>query len=280
MKIKYGLMLAIVALMAQTGFAAKNEGVVSKSSATAEVEQEISTITAKDVKNYKTFLEYADKTERLAVKAGKPAEIQPGEIIKVNRSGASFQLSAETPVVYDEQTKSLASLGANKQVAILETNSNVNIIDSKGHVLKQTKIVPYHTGPGYIVFSDSRIFQYGGISEPSGIRIYNYEGKLIKEINSGYVVAKAISFSQKYFVVTITRPMKEKAMVLYDMNGNELLRRELPTARAKIKFSRDDRYILLEVPSRLRSVVNGGIKTTSYYVIDVEKRRIVSDEIY
>jgi len=283
MKNKYWLMIVLVMLTAQMAFAAKNDAGVLKSSATMAVEQEISTIAAKDVKNYKTFLEYANKTERLAVKAGKPAGLRSEDVVRVNRGNAKFELSLAKPIHTDAENKQISYLGADKQVAIYDVRSKtVSILDASGRVVREGVITPHPRGVGLITFSDTRIFEIcGGIRCTGGVKIFDYKGNLLKEVNPGTIFNYAISHNKKYLAVTSGRRGEEAYFILYAQDGTELLREQLPNTTAKISFTRDDDFVAVKIRPYCMFNSKTGCdltKSTKVYVIDVLGRKVLSNE--
>lgn len=235
------------------------------------------------VKDYQSFLEYAEVVEQAAIEKNNPALRRPNETIKYG----GVELSDKNPSQSLKDDAQFAYLSPdNKGMAVIDNQAhNISIIDNNGKLIRKGKIA--QRNPDYILFSDTRLFAIGGIlSSNGGFKIYDYEAKLIKHVKTDFVDGCIVSNSQKFFAITASAPRTPNLFILYDTEGNELWRSEIAIAdHAKIIFSRDDKYAVVKLPnywevdkkSKLVKRIN---KKNKLYVLDIETHKVISEENY
>ena len=239
-----------------------------------------------EVKDYKSFLKYAAESERLAILAGKPALLKSGEIVKLEKYG--IEIPEKRSVALTRDFKKVAYLATNKSTVILDIATfAISVVDFEGRVIREGKLPDLHAGG--LAFSDTRLFDVHGLAGgPGGVCVYNYDGTLIKELNPGWDAdGYVVSNSQKYFAAVLRHFGPSDFFVLYDMDGNEIWKQDIPshTNHHKIIFSYDDKFAAIKLPGYWdkedRSKNYKPIrKENKVYIIDVEKHKILSEEEY
>ena len=266
------------------GFAADKEVVVVKSTTTPAALLVGDDKT--EIKDYKSFLQYATNKEQIAVKAGKLPSLQANEVFKLKEE--KIELSKGKPFGETSDYTKEAYLGAEKQIAVYDKKTHmVHIVDNNGRLIKEGKITKFQDDGGMLAFSDTRIFVIGGVvGSNGGFKIFDYTGNLVKEINSGFVDGYAVSRTAKYFGVTVANPKNPYYFILYDMDGNELWKQQVVSGgHAEIEFSRDDKFAVLKLPNYwIKDKISVPNKTVSkerkLYVINIESHIVISEEDY
>lgn len=240
------------------------------------------TIEKKEVKDYKGFLEYAATREQMAVNAGKAASLKPDDVIKLTQEG--IELSETKPLGRSNDLMKEAYLGNNKQIAVYNRKSHkVRIVSNDGRLIREGKISKFHRESGVLAFSDNRVFVVGGMIESNGgVKIFDYDGNLINEVNPGFIGGYAVSNNQKYFAVTAGKPETGDYFILYDMAGKELWRqRTVMGGNVKINFSRDDKFAVIKMQDYWIKIGSGTTgKERKLYLIDVDAHKVISEETY
>ena len=231
-----------------------------------------------DVKDYKTYLKYAAESEQVALKAGKAPSMSANDVVRLKDEG--IELSEAKPVSQTKDNRKEVYLGRRKQVALYDKNTHkVKILDANGKSIREGKISKFSRDSGVLAFTETRVFVIGGILESNGgFKIFDYAGKLIREVNPGFVDGYAVSNTSKYFAVTAGGPKLPSYFILFDMDGKEVWKQQIPTTgHAKIDFSRDDRYAVIKLPIYWDKNVK---KERKLYVIDVSNLKIITEEEY
>lgn len=233
-----------------------------------------------EVKDYKSFLKYADKKEQEALKAGEAPLREPGSIVKSEKDG--IELSDNKLSGFNKAHTRIAALSSDGKgmIVIDEKAHKVTILDNKGNVVREGK---YPKAEPPAIFSKTRLLALRAFDGPGGFNIYDYDGKLVSQVNPGFVDGCVVSNNQKYFAITAENQLGA-FFILYDMDGNELWRLNiLNGAVADVKFTRDDKYAVVKFPSYVVTDKNNPTakeseKYRKLYIIDIAKHKIISEE--
>lgn len=239
-----------------------------------------------NVTDYNSFLNYAAQSEQLAVKNGKPVtpRVKTGETIRLKKE--NIELSERIPINQTADFKKDAYLAPSGKVALVDkttTTYKVSILDRDGGLIKEGKLPKFRGS--VLAFSDTRLFLIGTIlGSNGGFEVFDYDGKLIRENDPGFVSGYVISNTQKYFAVTAGRPDEQYYFVLYDMDGNEKWRQGvMHGGHVQLEFSRDDKFIVIKMPVywiKNKGDKESATKKKKLYVINLENKKIVSEETY
>ena len=238
------------------------------------------------VKNYNDFLKYAENAEQAAIKSGQLPIRKPGQTLKYEPAGLEFSDEKVCGLNKEHRMWGCLSSDGKGMIIIDSTHTKVMIADNSGKIVREGKLPKADDNPS--AFSDTRLYALGGmIDDSGGIYVYDYDGNLLKRSNQGfYAECLTISNNQKYFAVSGGSSEASNYFILFDINGNELWRKStVDGGNAEIKFTRDDRYVVLKLPMYWvpNKTTIGDKQVRKYrklYVIDISERKIISEEDY
>lgn len=233
-----------------------------------------------EVTDYKSFKEYiANEEVSLA---------RPHKGIQLNHDSVKFlNVKMELKKTAQGTNEEVAYLSADKtKVGVFNRrDTSFKIFDEAGKVLKNV-ILSQFPLMGVFAFSESVIFAISpSFDGPGGFEIFSPTGKFIKWVDSGDVEGYVISNKDKYFAVT-TLDKDSAYFKIYDFDGNLLWEQAIVIgSKSVIQFSLDDRYAVVKLPKYwIRKSATPPYKSerreNKLYLIDVERKAIVSEEDY
>lgn len=235
----------------------------------------------REVKDYKTFLEYNVKHANTGSKNIGGIQADKNEIKFPNKKTIKLLKSA------DGDRLELGSLSPDKQhIGIFNRKDrSFKVIDSSNIEERKVVLSKFPKG-GVFAFSDSRIFAISpGMDGSGGFEMFTSTGGFVKWYDVGDVEGNAVSNTQKYYGVT-TNGRDAYLFRLYNMNGNELWNHAIvPGWNALIEFSPDDKYVSVKIPkywvkakeSDSKETVR---KTNKLYLFDIETGKVISEGNY
>lgn len=232
-----------------------------------------------EVNDYRSFQAYVAKE---AAKSKRPRTTnETGVVRKVLREkGIEFSSSSVWSIAPDRSMFACQSPD-NSGVSIINTKlRKVEIIDVNGNVFQA---IPYSKSPdGRIAFSDTRLFVVkDGVGWDFGFEIYDFSGKLVRDVRDLDIRGFVVSNNKKVFAVTTSSPKSERYFIIYDMDGNELWRHDIePSANSQIQFSPDDIFALVRIPSYWSNTKPQILKERKSYLFDIKNKRLISEEDY
>jgi len=235
-----------------------------------------------EVKDYKSFLEYNKK--HAIIRAGDLGEIQldKNEMRFPNKKTKAFK--NHTDGARDEF--GALSVDKRKVSVFNRRDRSFKIFDNSGKELRKTILSRFPAGVNFI-FSDTKIFAISPTMDgPGGFEAFTSTGGYIKWFDVGDIQGFKVSATQKYFMLTAGKSQTGDFFIIFDMAGNELWKHPIvPGWDALIEFSPDDRFVSVKLPrywikAKETDPYATVRKTNKLYVIDIDNRRIVSEEDY
>ncbi|MHB0997330.1 MAG: hypothetical protein ACYC2I_13250 [Elusimicrobiales bacterium] len=233
-----------------------------------------------EVKDYKSFKEYV--ANEGALLKTKPVTTDDGPVKeKLKKIGVHFEegrLAAESA---DGDKIAYVSPDKKGIAVVYRGEKTINLFDPEGVLFKKVQMKKQPVVR--VGFSQNRVFEFKGDFEDwiGGIDVYDFSGKLIRSIaDSGDVQDYMLSHNQKWLAISAGGlPDDDRTyFILYDMNGEEIWRREtMAVSHPQMEFSRDDKYVSLKLPTYFTDVKNSksvGFKWV--YVFRVSDGHLIS----
>lgn len=244
----------------------------------------VSTAPKTEVTSFISFHDYAAKeeaalkTQRVTIETGKVKDV-------LKKMG--IELSDKLIYAFSKDGKKFAYKSPDKNgVAVIDGKSrHVEAYHANGKLLWRFPFLEYPDG--IIAFSNTRLFVIGdGFGGCFGFKVFNSDGKTIKEIKDECVEGYMVSNTQKYFAVTSFTSDLDNHFVLYDIDGNELWRQKgVIGDHAEIQFTLDDKFVLIKIPRYWEEdkkflPSKNVLKRNKAYVLDIGNHRVLSEEDY
>ena len=230
-----------------------------------------------EVRDYKSFKEYVANEE--ANLKTSPVTTDNGPIKeKMKKMGLLFKPGTSYSSVRDGRKVAYQSKNK-KGIVVAEKDSGlVTVYNAYGNKVESVKFSKIPEGG--MDFSKSRLFVIRGCFRgPLGFEIYDYSGKLIKTVENECVENHLVSNTGKYFVTT-SGSRHGRYSVLYDMNGNELIRHNIFYGDTRISFSNNDEFALIEIPLYWENPDKEYFQKNMAYVFDILKKTLITEGKY
>ena len=235
-------------------------------------------VSSSSVRDYASFKKYVEFEQSKLT--AKPLTIDNGGgRNKLKKMGIEF--SPKMNWARSKDKKRLAYLSPDRKgVALMDhVTRSVNILGANGEILRRIPFPPKIEG--FVGFSTTRLFDFkGGFGDSDGgFYVYDNAGRLIKKVEDcGTVDVFMVSNNQKYVFVTASLPDVGDFVVMYDMNGVELWRKQTEMGgKTEIRFSLDDEYVLVKMPIYW---VKGNARANQLYLFRVDNGELISEEHY
>lgn len=239
--------------------------------------------TPTEVSNYETFVTYNKKLIP-ANTTQSNISLDKTEIIFPSKATYQFK-KLEDGEIYEE-----GFLSPNKdQAAVFSWVSYLfDIYNRSGEKIKSTLLLdlPFKES-GTLTFSNTRIFLIPrSLYGCNGFEIRTSTGSFIRYLNICDMAGYAVSYDQKLFLVASMDKGTDGFFRVYDMDGNELWKHEIASAReARIELSNDNRFVAIKMPEywvypNKADPYHATRKQNKLYVFDIVKHILVSEEDY
>lgn len=231
------------------------------------------------VKDYKSFKEYVANEESYL--KTKPITTDNGPV-RGKMKEIGIELNPGVEIAKSKDRKKIAIISPDKKGLVLINGvaQKISIVTSEGKILHEIPIGKI--SKGRLGFSNSRLFCFkeNGVEyQGDGFEIYDFTGEVVKKVDGiGSVESYMVSNNQKFLAVTSGVPNDGDSVRLYNMEGVEVWKHKVAVGGgAQIKFSQDDKYLLVKMPVYW---ISGKANSKKLYVFDAGNGGLISEENY